>query len=59
MRLRFWSTGKMVTVWSGLLLSDGEASAIYALWHLTSTPAEDEGAWESILAGADLFYSLG
>ncbi len=46
-----------VTAWSGLVLSDGDTPAIYALWHLASTPAEDEGAWESILAGADLFVA--
>jgi hypothetical protein len=46
-----------VTAWAGLVLSDGESPAIYALWHLASTPAEDGDAWESILAGADLFFT--
>jgi hypothetical protein len=45
-----------VTAWSGLVLGNGDTPAIYALWHMSSTPAADEGAWESIMAGADLFF---
>jgi hypothetical protein len=44
-----------VTAWSGLVLSDGKTTAIHTLWHLASTPDADTDAWESILAGADLF----
>lgn len=47
-----------VTAWTGLILSDGITPAIYSLWHLGNTPAEDEDAWESILAGADLFIPV-
>lgn len=44
-----------VTAWTGVVLSGSDSPAIYALWHLASSPSEDEQAWESILAGADLF----
>jgi hypothetical protein len=45
-----------VTAWSGLVLGDAATPAIYALWHLSTTPEADDGAWESIMAGADLFF---
>jgi hypothetical protein len=48
-----------VTAWSGLVLSDGEALAIYALWHLASTSAKGEDVWDPILVGANQFYFAG
>jgi avidin family protein len=44
-----------VTSWSGIVLTSGDALAIYSLWHLASTPESDADYWESITAGADLF----
>lgn len=51
-----WAPGfSSVTSWNGILLSDGNELAIFALWHLASTPESQANYWESILAGADLF----
>jgi Avidin family len=51
-----WSpTYSSATSWNGLVLNYGEGLAIYALWHLASTPENAADFWESILAGADLF----
>lgn len=47
-----------VTAWSGLVLSNGKTTAINTLWHMASTPETVDGAWESILAGADLFLPV-
>jgi hypothetical protein len=54
-----WDTPfSSITSWSGLLLTDGNALAIFALWHLASTPESEDNLWESILAGADFFTRI-
>lgn len=45
-----------VTSWNGLVLSDGGSLVLYTLWHLASTPPQESDFWESIQAGADLFF---
>jgi|SRR5579875_1300978 len=44
-----------VTAWSGIVMGSEEGSAIYTLWHLSSTPESDDDVWQSIKAGSDLF----
>ncbi|MEO7178344.1 MAG: avidin/streptavidin family protein [Allosphingosinicella sp.] len=55
-----WGPSQSVTAWTGVALASGESGYfIYALWHLASSPTQDADWWESILAGADLFYMPG
>ncbi|HWA95396.1 MAG TPA: avidin/streptavidin family protein [Terracidiphilus sp.] len=50
-------TYSSVTAWSGVLLGNGEDGVfMYTLWQMASTPEEQQNYWESIQAGADLFW---
>ncbi len=52
-----WAPYESVTGWTGLLLGDGQGGGvIYALWNLASEPASQDDWWQSILAGADIFF---
>jgi len=54
-----WSpTFSSATSWNGLVLTSGGELVIYSLWHLASTPESTEGFWQSIQAGADLFFQM-
>ena len=51
-----WGSGS-VTSWAGPILDAGNDNFVfYTLWHLATTPTEQNPWWETILAGADLFY---
>jgi hypothetical protein len=47
-----------VTSWTGLLLTDGGALAIYTLWQLAGTPEKPDQVWDSISAGSDMFWQV-
>lgn len=53
------SAATSVTSWNGVILADGNTPIFYTLWHLASSPASIGEAWESILAGADIFFPAG
>lgn len=44
-----------VTAWTGLILGHADVQVIHTLWHLASTPEDQEAAWQAITAGADFF----
>jgi hypothetical protein len=54
-----WSSAfSSVTSWSGVLLTSGDGLVIYSLWQMANTPESEEDFWQSIQAGADLFFQV-
>lgn len=54
-----WDTTASLTAWTGQMVNEGGQVSIPTLWHLVMDiadgPQEDEGLWQSTVAGADTF----